>query len=156
MACSGRSLVEDHIFWEIRDDQSSKLWDEVWQQMYPLGRDARIWQLIEVCTDQGIKKVADLWVDQDVDQHFRVWPSWDWWYKWGLTKEVDRVEESVVNRQIRKHTREDKTGWGYKPQGIFSTKEYYELLIEAEDQPTYEKWTKLWKKKIWPKITIFS
>ena len=35
-------------------------------------------------------------------------------------------------------------------------KESYDILTEANIQPTEQKWGKLWQKKLWPKITIFS
>ena len=44
------------------------------------------------------------------------------------------MEESLVNRQVRKHTRVDKFKWVYKPQGIFLIKIAYELLTKR--QPT--------------------
>ena len=58
------------------------------------------------------------------------------------------MEETLANRQIRKHTGQDKLRWGYNPQGIFTIKESYELLTEAEVQPMDETWTQLWKNKL--------
>ena len=83
--------------------------------MPPLDHDASIRRLIEECTNEGTTKLEGLWMDQEVDQHFWVWPSRDWWDQRGLVEEIDRMEEVLINRQIRKHTEEDKLGRGYKP-----------------------------------------
>ena len=40
--------------------------------------------------------------------------------------------------------------------GSFTTKEAYNILIGADIQPIDKKWGNMWKKKLWPKITIFS
>ena len=110
--------------------------------MPPLDHDASIRRLIEECTNEGITKLEGLWMDQEVDQHFWVCPRRDWWEQRGPTEEVDRVEEALANRKIRKHTGEYKLRWDYKPHGIFSINEAYELFTEAEDQMTDLKWTK--------------
>ena len=97
-ACRGRSIVQDHSFSEIRNGQTKMIWEDSWKKMPPLGCDARICQFIEECTNQVIMKFEDQWMDEEVDQHFRVWPIQDWWDQWGLIEEVDRMEEALVNK----------------------------------------------------------
>ena len=34
-------------------------------------------------------------------------------------------------------------------------KEDYDILTKIDIHRTYQKWGKLWKKKLWPKIIVF-
>ena len=54
------------------------------------------------------------------------------------------------------HLGEDKLYWGYGKKIFFTMKEAYKILIGADIQPIDQKWGKLWKKKLWPKITVFN
>ena len=50
----------------------------------------------------------------------------------------------------------NKLRWGYSLKGFFSLKESYNLLISNNMNPDEKTWSNIWRRKLWPKITIFS
>ena len=66
------------------------------------------------------------------------------------------MEESPDNRRIRWHEGDDKIHWGYTQKGFFTMKEAYDIMTGADKNLKDQKWKKLWKTKLCPKITIFS
>ena len=69
---------------------------------------------------------------QEYDHEFWVCANKEWWERLGLREEVDRLEKSLNNRRIRKHSGEDKLQWGYYPKVYFTMKEAYDLLKEVD------------------------
>ena len=66
------------------------------------------------------------------------------------------MEEALNNKQIRTHLGEEKIQWGYCQNYSFTMKEAYDILTGANIQPMDERWKKIWKKIMWPKITVFN
>ena len=95
-------------------------------------------------------------MNQEDDEDFRVWEDMEWWQHHGLGEEVDRLEEALNNKRIRMHLGVDKLRRGYFPKGSFTMKEAYDLWTRDDTKPMDQKWQKLWKEKIWPKLSIFS
>ena len=120
-----------------------------------LARGKEIQQLIHECSNKGITSVKDLWVIQEGEQDFLVLENMEWWEHCRLGEEVDRLWEAINNRRIRMHLGEYKLRWGYRTKGSFTIKEAYDLWKGVDNQPVDQKWKKLWKKKMWPKICIF-
>ena len=54
------------------------------------------------------------------------------------------------------HSGEDKILWDYYPKGSFTMKEAYDLFTVTDIKPMEQKWKELWKKQLWPKVTVFS
>ena len=50
---TGRIIVQNHSFWEIRDGSNAKFWDDSWNQLPTLGRDPRWIHLKEKALEEG-------------------------------------------------------------------------------------------------------
>ena len=64
----------------------------------------------------------------------------EWWEHMEPTDDKDRLLEALDNQRIRTHQGENKLQWGYIPTGPFIIKEAYNILINATNPPTENKW----------------
>ena len=133
-----------------------KVWEDYWQQLPTLGLSRYFQRIQEEIDSQGISKVKDIWRDQEDDQDLCIWVRKEWWEHFSPGEEVERLEESLNNRHVRTHPGDDKLQWGYTEKGSFTMKESYDILTKYDTLPTDKKWGNLWKKKLWPKISICS
>ena len=61
-AMTGRNIVQNHSFWEIKDGRNAKFWDDSWIQLPILGRDPRWIHIKEKALEEGKVQVSQFWV----------------------------------------------------------------------------------------------
>ena len=62
-----------------------------------------------------------------IEKEYKVWEPREWWEQLGLKEEVNKIEEALNNKRIKNHTGEDKLHWRFRPKGLFTIKEAYDL-----------------------------
>ena len=97
----GRRLVWEHSFWEVRNGQTTWVWEESCKQLPLLKWGMDFQWILEESITHGITKVKDIWRNQVEDQEFWFWAEREWWERLVPREEVDRMEEAFNNKCIR-------------------------------------------------------
>ena len=84
-AMTGRNIVQDHSFWEIRDGKTVKFWDDSWNQLLILGRDPRWIHIKEKALEEGKVQVSQFWMIRNLEDQ----RQWDFQEKLELTSAED-------------------------------------------------------------------
>jgi hypothetical protein len=78
-AWSNKNIIQQHCFWEVRNEGHTMFWDDAWQQL-PAWRDREdLQQLREAMLNQGKKWIAQYWAEEFEDGQWRSWISKDNW-----------------------------------------------------------------------------
>ena len=63
----GQYLVQQHIFWEIRDGRNAKFWEDSWNQLPHLGYNPRWTPIQELARAEGRTHVHHFWQEEIIN-----------------------------------------------------------------------------------------
>ena len=151
-ALGGRSIVQEHSFWEIRNGNRAKFWDDAWNQFPILGRNPRWIHIKQQEQERGWILVNQSWLPDPQDSFER----------WDFSIKPDLMSEeywTAFLEEIRKHCLRSQEGpdilrWGYSPKCSFSVKEAYSIRMTRIEEKE-DIWRKIWEVNLWPKVALF-
>eukprot|EP00253_Pinus_taeda_P025653 PITA_25653 len=152
-AIQHRHLIQQHCFWEIKNGNTARFWDDSWQQ-FPKLRN-----IIEGLPPthqrpQQPETVNRYWNPSN-NQKGRQWQKEEQILgDSGNVACIQALDRELQKRQININEGQDQLRWGYEEKGNYSTKEAYNIIIQ--DKITKEKlWNQIWNSHLWPKISTF-
>ena len=74
-AWQNKDIIQKHAFWEIRNGDSARFWQDSWQQLKPLNELAELTPLQQALNQAPSLKVKDLWKPLEVEQTWRQWKN---------------------------------------------------------------------------------
>lgn len=151
-AIQHRSLIQEHCFWEIKNGNIARFWEDSWQQM-PKIKDI----LQELPADERgihhLAKVNHCWTPA-ATQEYRKWKDIHLLLPNSSGQTQHLLETELQKRQIRVSEEPDILRWGYGEKGILTTKEAYNIIIRGQIHKD-SLWEKVWHKSNWPKVSTF-
>jgi hypothetical protein len=122
LAWRNKKWVQDHSFWEIRNGQTTRFWEDAWQQEPRLENQDREGIKQELLR-QGKVKVFQYWKQRD---NIPKWRTWDAIQTQDINQNsplVKDLEEELWKRNIMFSDEEDQLRWGRKDGGEFTLNE---------------------------------
>ena len=156
LASQNRDIISRHAFWEIRDGNTAKFWEEAWQQRERLAGLQLLQDTYQRATTEGLHYVNEYWKEERQDETLRIWRNPEEWES-NIDPEQRMVfAKEMESRRIKIRTSLDIIWWGSSAKGTFTVKEAYYLTthqVQEEEEPG---WKQIWKNKWWPKVTLFA
>eukprot|EP00253_Pinus_taeda_P026524 PITA_26524 len=148
-----RHLIQQHCFWEIKDGQTARFWDDSWQQL-PKLRDLIQNHPPTHPHPHNSVTVHSYW-NPSANQKSRQWQKADQILGEVATEDlIQALDTKLQKRQITINDGPDLLRWGYEEKGTFSTREAYNIIIQ--DKITKDKiWNQIWDSHLWPKVSTF-
>eukprot|EP00253_Pinus_taeda_P009939 PITA_09939 len=145
-----RNLIQKHSFWDVKNGNTARFWEDSWQQL-PNLRDN-----IPGLLDQDINpfdKVSQFWDSHNGQEH-RKWKEVCHIISHSPEQSHFTLSSELQKRKILFSEGMDILRWGYEEKGIFTTQEAYKLIIK--DRVVKDKlWDKIWNSSIWLKVSTF-
>eukprot|EP00253_Pinus_taeda_P035878 PITA_35878 len=151
---AGRSIIQDHNFWEIREGDLALFWEDRWQQE-PILLKEDLEDLKAEIDTQKLTKVKDFWDQNNSSGKWRNWRKLDLRNDSPLKAKAERLMEMLDHRKILFSRGHDQLRWGNNNEGTYNLKEAKLLLLELDSQAPDRIWQNLWKLQGWMKIKLF-
>eukprot|EP00253_Pinus_taeda_P015324 PITA_15324 len=127
-AIQHRYLIQQHCFWEIKDGQTARFWDDSWQQL-PKLRDL-IQNLPPTHPHPHNSVTVHSYWKPSANQKSRQWHQADQILGEAANEGlIQALNTELQKRQINITDGPDLLRWGYEEKGTFSTREAYSILI---------------------------
>jgi len=149
-AIQHRDIIQKHSFWEVKDGNTTRFWEDSWQQLPNLRNT------IPEIADQHINphdKVSQFWNSNNVQEH-RMWKEAKQIIPHSPEQAQISLSFELQKRKILTSAGTDTLRWGYEERGTFTTKEAYKIIIK-EKVIKDNIWEKIWNPSIWPKVSTF-
>jgi hypothetical protein len=154
-AWQNKDLIQKHAFWEIRNGDSARFWQDSWQQLKPLKELAELTPLQQALNQDPSLKVKDLWKPLEARQTWRQWKTSSQDLRVPDDLNLSAWHYHAGRRKIPIREGPDILRWGHSTSGNFSVKEAYYLQGNYHNQETDNIWNKIWNKALWPKVSTF-
>jgi ribonuclease HI len=154
-AWQNKDIIQKHAFWEIRNGDSARFWQDSWQQLKPLNELAELTPLQQALNQAPSLKVKDLWKPLEARQTWRQWKTSS--QDLGIPPDLNLSawHYEAGRRKIPIKEGPDILRWGHSASGNFSVKEAYYLQGNYHNQEMDNIWSKIWNKALWPKVSTF-
>jgi len=130
-----RNWVHEHSLWEIRNGQTTRLWEDAWQQVPHLENQDREGVKQEMLR-KGKIKVCQYWKQRDNIPKWRtcdIIQTQDNNQDYKLVKEI---EEELGKRKIMFSNEEYQLRWGRKDGGEFTLNEAHQYIVGHDKRNT--------------------
>jgi hypothetical protein len=154
-AWQNKDIIQKHAFWEIRNGDSARFWQDSWQQLKPLKDLAELMPLHLALNQPPLLKVKDLWKPTDAEQTWRQWKTSN--HELGTPPDLNLSAwiQEAGRRKIPRREGPDILRWGHLASGNFSVKEAYRIHGNHYNQEVDTIWGKIWSSALWPKVSTF-
>lgn len=136
-----KNLIQEHSFWEVKNGDQARFWDDSWQQM------PKLKNLFppNVPLEQDLHPqytVRNFWRNTS-HQDYREWLKATQVIAQGTRQDWKTLDTELAKRKIQYSEEKDILRWGYEERGIYSTREAYNILVK--DQIRLDPlWSKIW------------
>ena len=149
-------LIQRHGLWEIRYGESTSFLCDTWRKL-PYMVDREYIQDLNLYIQRSpLERVQDFWEPMQEDMQFHVWKPKTQWQSCVPEDNLDNFYEELCARRIPKVDGPEKGHQGYSNTGNFSITKAVGLLTKTQRMSKEEKWSKVWKGNLWPKIATFN
>eukprot|EP00253_Pinus_taeda_P028496 PITA_28496 len=154
LARRNRSIIQDHSFWEIRNEETTFFWEDGWQQLPRLATPDLENYKREAQTG-GNYRVSQYWSPDGNEQEWRTWKPPHSNSSAADNVHIQSLLTTLSKRKIRTSTVKDQLRWGLRGNGSHTLKEA-RMQLEHNEQGEILPWsTKVWDSLFWPKIKTF-
>ena len=106
-----RNLIQQHSFWEVKDGDAARFWEDTWQQL-PKLKDLLHPSQIEKQDLQDHNKVKNLWKPYPT-QDYRKWLNAAQILRNGTEQAQKTLDTKLMKRKIQCSEEKDILRWGY-------------------------------------------
>jgi hypothetical protein len=150
-----KTWIQKHSFWEVRNGNIARFWEDVWQQEPRMENTDRE-ELQQAMTTQGKIKIHHYWKQKNSHDKWRIWDKLNPQNRDRIAKITKEVEEELGKRKIVISEEEDQLIWGRKNGGEFNLKEARKYIADQDQEDPMQQWRNIWGNLQWPKIKIFK
>lgn len=147
-----RNLIQQRNFWEVKNGNTERFWEDSWQQMPKLKDQIALNQPLEQ-EMQSYDKVKNFWRNSPT-QEYQEWLKADQILRQGSTQVQQILDTELTKRRIQHSNEKDILRWGYEEIGTYSMREACNIIIKAHTVKD-PLWSIIWDPSIWPKISTF-
>lgn len=152
-AIQHRDLIQQHSFWEIKSEDTTRFWEDCWQQL-PKIKDILHDLPLPLQRTHPPEKVNQFW-SSSTTQKYRKWKE----ANQIIIEEGYEITQHSLSYELKKRKIPITAGvdilrWEFEERGTFTTREAYKIITK-DMTIKYTLWEQIWNSSNWPKVSTF-
>lgn len=140
LASQNIDIIFKHAFWEIRNGNSAKFWDEAWQQRERMIEFQGLQNMCQKAKAEGLNYGSEYWKEESQGETLRTWKKPKEWDSHIDLEQRDIFVRETKSRRITIRTSLDILWWGRSTKGTSTIREAYYLTIQQQHDENSPMW----------------